>query len=264
MRLVIVGACGRMGEAIARLALAREDVQIVGAVDTRGCGESLGRRIGNPELAVTVTDQLEATLQNAEVMIDFSTPEGTVSNLAACARAGVAAVVGTTGQEDRFAEQLEPLAAHIPILIAANTSLGVTVLSELVRAAARALPEQFDIEIHEAHHRDKLDAPSGTALKLGEAAAQGRGQTLQALRAEPYASGHRRSRGTIGFAVSRGGDVVGEHVVRFTGLGESLTLGHYATDRAIFARGALEAAAWLRGRPAGRYDMRDVLGIKSV
>lgn len=264
MRLVIVGACGRMGEAIAKLATQSPGIEIVGAVDAGGVGQTLGSRLGMPALTLPITDQLETVLPAAEVMVDFSSPRATLTHLAACARHGVAAVVGTTGQEPDFAEALQPLSQRIPILIAANTSLGVTLLTELVRAAARALPSDFDIEIHEAHHRHKLDAPSGTALKLGDAAAEGRGQTLEQLGVSTPVSGQPRPVGAIGFSVSRGGDIVGEHEVRFAGLGESLTLSHHASDRAIFARGALQAAAWLQGQGPGRYDMRDVLGIKAV
>lgn len=264
MRLVIVGACGRMGQAIAKIAASRDDVELVGAVDARGGGQHLGTQIGLPTLDLTVTDQLEPVLTRADVMVDFSSPLGTVRHLEACARAGVAAVVGTTGQETGFDAQVAGMAQRIPILIAANTSLGVTLLTELVRAAARALPAEFDIEIHEAHHRHKLDAPSGTALKLGRAAAEGRGQSLEQHLIESHRTGVPRAPGAIGFAVTRGGDIVGEHEVRFAGLGESLTLAHYATDRVIFARGALEAAKWLTGRAPGRYDMRDVLGVKTV
>lgn len=264
MRLVIVGACGRMGEAIAKLAVARQDIQIVGAVDASGHGQSLGARIGVPTLDITVSSGLESVLPGAQVMVDFSSPRATLEHLRHCARQGVAALVGTTGHDADFHTALAPLAKEIPILIAANTSLGVTLLTELVRAAARALPAEFDIEIHEAHHRHKLDAPSGTALKLGRAAAEGRGHRLEQLMVETHLSGHPRPEGAIGFAVSRGGDIVGEHEVRFAGVGESITLSHYASDRAIFARGALQAAAWLVGKAPGRYDMADVLGIKSV
>ena len=264
MRLVIVGACGRMGQAIAKLATTRADVDLIGAIDAQGAGQALGPAIGVPALDLKVTDQLEAALTGAEVMVDFSSPLGTVRHLEACARAGVAAVVGTTGHEAGFDEQVAALAQRIPILIAANTSLGVTLLTELVRAAARALPTEFDIEIHEAHHRQKLDAPSGTALTLGRAAAEGRGHRLEQRMVESHQTGVPRAPGAIGFSVTRGGDIVGEHEVRFAGLGESLSLAHYASDRMIFARGALEAAKWLIGRAPGRYEMRDVLGVKTV
>lgn len=264
MRLVIIGACGRMGQAIAKLAAMHDDVKLIGAVDAQGAGQSLGLTIGIPALDLTVTDQLESALMEADVVVDFSSPRGTLVHLEACAQAGVAAVVGTTGHEAGFDDQVAALAKRIPILIAANTSLGVTLLTELVRAAARALPAEFDIEIHEAHHRHKLDAPSGTALKLGRAAAEGRGHSLEELMLESHRTGVPRAPGAIGFAVTRGGDIVGEHEVRFAGLGESLVLAHHASDRGIFARGALEAAKWLVGRAPGRYDMRDVLGIKTV
>lgn len=269
MRLVIVGACGRMGEAIARLAIAREDIEIVGAVDAAGVGQSLGQQIGVsaidiPALDIRITPDLAAVLPGADVVVDFSSPRATLSYLSQCARQKVAVVVGTTGHDADFDAAVAPLAKEIPILIAANTSLGVTLLTELVRAAARALPADFDIEIHEAHHRHKLDAPSGTALKLGRAAAEGRGKSLEQLRVDPHLTGLPRPPGAIGFAVTRGGDIVGEHEVRFAGMGESLTLSHHASDRVIFARGALQAASWLSGQAPGRYDMTDVLGIKSV
>jgi 4-hydroxy-tetrahydrodipicolinate reductase len=154
-------------------------------------------------------------------------------------------------------------AAEIPVLVAPNTSLGITLLIELVRAASKALPASFDIEIAEAHHRHKRDAPSGTALALGRAAAEGRGQDLAKVGVGSRSGDSPRKEGEIGFAVTRGGDIVGEHSVVFAGAGEVLTLGHRATDRSIFAQGAVRAAAWLAGRPAGRYAMRDVVGYKT-
>jgi 4-hydroxy-tetrahydrodipicolinate reductase len=252
MRVLIVGAAGRMGRAIRGLLDEWPEAKLVGAVDRQG-DASLG-----------ITTDLRAALINAEVMIDFSSPEQTAANLAACAEHGVAALIGTTGLGPDVEAAAEAAAQRIPVLIAANTSIGVTLLVELVRGAARTLPADFDIEIIEAHHRHKQDAPSGTALALGEAAAAGRGQRLTEVTAPPRVGVAPRQSGEIGFAVVRGGDIVGEHSVLFAGAGERITLGHQATDRTIFARGALQAAYWLVGKAPGRYKMVDVIGLKSV
>jgi 4-hydroxy-tetrahydrodipicolinate reductase len=251
MRVVIVGAAGRMGCALREALGQSPDVQLVGAID-RETDASRG-----------ISTDLESALGGADVMIDFSSPASTVGNLAACARHGVAALVGTTGLSDEAERAATEASSRIPVLIAANTSLGVTLLIELVRQAARALPADFDIEITEGHHRYKKDAPSGTALALGRAAAEGRGQTLEAVRGAVREGEAPRKSGEIGFSVIRAGDLVGDHVVLFGGEGERITLGHQATDRAIFARGALQAASWLIGRAPGRYRMVDVLGLKT-
>ena len=270
MRLVIVGAAGRMGLAITRECAADPQVRVVGAVDHAGSaaiGRDLGALAGIGALGVPVLDDLEAAFLSAtepvDVVIDFSTPSATASHLATCASRGVAVLVGTTGLDAGVDSVAAAAAQRVPVLIAPNTSIGVTLLIELVRAAARALPAAYDIEIVESHHRAKRDAPSGTALALGRAAAEGRGATLESLRL-PDARDGLRVEGGIGFAVLRGGDIVGEHELRFCGTGEALTLGHRATDRAIFARGALQAARWLVDRAAGRYQMLDVIGLKTT
>jgi len=252
MRVVIVGAAGRMGCAIREALVHRPDVQSVGAID-REIDASRG-----------ISTDLDSALRGADVMIDFSSPSSTVANLAACVRHGVAALVGTTGLSDEAERAASEASARIPVLVAANTSLGVTLLIELVRQAAKALPADFDIEITEGHHRHKKDAPSGTALALGRAAAEGRGQDFESVRGPPRPNGEApRQVGGIGFSVIRAGDLVGDHVVLFAGEGERVTVGHQATDRAIFARGALKAASWLAGRAPGRYQMVDVLGLKT-
>lgn len=210
-----------------------------------------------------MTADLSAALSAADVAVDFSSPQVTGRNLDTCRLAGKPLLIGTTGFPPEVDRQVEEAARAIPVLVAPNTSLGVTLLIELVRQAARALPESFDIEIVEAHHRMKRDAPSGTALALGRAAAEGRNQPFGRSRAVARRDGEPRKDGEIGFAVIRAGDIVGEHTVLFAGAGESLTLAHRATDRGIFARGALEAAAWLAARPAGRYFMRDLVAYKS-
>jgi 4-hydroxy-tetrahydrodipicolinate reductase len=194
-----------------------------------------------------------------DVIIDFSRAEAVGATAQACAQAGVPLMIGTTGLEPDTQRQIDTAAARIPLLVSANTSLALNVLLELVRRAAEALPPGYDIEILETHHRRKVDAPSGSALALGEAAAAGRGEALDRPVGLTGAQPGPRGTGGIGFAVARGGDVVGEHEVRFLGEGEQLRLTHVATDRAIFARGALAAALWLVGRAPQRYRMADFL-----
>ena len=253
MRVVIVGAAGRMGRCLRDLLADWRGATLVAAIDRTA------------DAAAGITTDLSAALVEAQVMLDFSSPARTVEHLDACAAQGVAALVGTTGLGPEVEAAADRAARAVPVLIAANTSLGVTLLIELVRAAARALPADFDLEIIEAHHRHKQDAPSGTALALGAAAAGGRGESLAQLMAPPRVSGRPRRAGEIGFAVLRGGDLVGSHTVLFAGSGEQLTLAHQATDRAVFARGALQAAAWLVGQRPGRYAMADVVsGYKNV
>lgn len=267
MRVVIAGASGRMGAALARCARERTGVCIVGALD-RPDSPALGRDFGDLSgigpLGVAVEAELAPLLRGADVLIDFSSPAVTARNLRACADAGVAVLVGTTGLGADVESAAAQAAGRVPVLIASNTSLGVTLLEALVRAASRALPADFDIEIVEAHHRHKQDAPSGTALTLGRAAADGRGQRLEDVMVPARAGVGARRPGEIGFAVLRGGDVVGDHSVLFAGEAERLTLSHQATDRAIFARGALRAAEWLTAQRPGRYAMADVIGIKSI
>ena len=259
IRAAIIGVSGRMGQALVRAA-ASESIQVTAAVasaKSEALGKDAGALAGVGKLGVTVTADLAAALAQADVAIDFSNATATQTNLAACRQARKPLLIGTTG----FAldAEVDAAAKDIPVLVAPNTSLGVTLLIELVRQAAAALPATFDIEIVEAHHRMKKDAPSGTALALGKAAAEGRDQPLDAVRV----AGAARTGSEIGFAVVRAGDIVGEHSVLFAGMGESLTLSHRATDRAIFARGALQAAAWLQARAAGRYFMRDLFTNKS-
>jgi 4-hydroxy-tetrahydrodipicolinate reductase len=265
IRAVIIGASGRMGRALVRAASETPDFAVVAAVASATSsvlGRDAGELAGVGVIGVPVTRDLPAALSQADVAIDFSSAQATQSNLAACCVARKALLVGTTGFSSELTAAFEAAAKDIPLLVAPNTSVGVTLLIELVREAARALPAQFDIEIVEAHHRMKQDAPSGTALALGKAAAEGRKQPF----AGPGPAGRGgvgRREGEIGFAVLRGGDIVGEHAVRFAGIGESLTLSHQATDRALFARGALQAAAWLALRPPGAYFMRDLVAYKS-
>ncbi len=263
LRAVIIGVSGRMGRSLVRAAQPLADVTITAAVASSASaalGRDAGELAGMEPLGVTVSADLAAALQVADVAIDFSHPQATAGHLAACRAAGTPLLIGTTGFAQNIEADLADAARHIAVLVAPNTSLGVALLTELVRTAAHVLPETFDIEILETHHRMKRDAPSGTALALARAAGEGRGLgESEALAGAGAARAGARPVGQIGFAVSRGGDVVGEHDVRFLGAGETLVLGHRATDRGIFARGALTAALWLVQQPAGRYAMRDIL-----
>jgi len=260
LRVTITGAGGRMGQALARAAEGYSDLQLVAALD-HADAESMGRPV-IPEASVRVSSDIEAALAQCNVVVDFTRPEATMALLDAARRAGKGMVIGTTGFSASQLADIDTASADIPIVMAANFSLGVNLLRALVARATRSLGEQFDIEIVEAHHRHKVDAPSGTALALGEAAAEARGVSLDdvAVKSRDGHTGARPS-GSIGFATVRGGDVVGDHQVFFLGDGERIEIGHRASSRATFANGALRAAAWLHGRTPGRYDMFDVLGL---
>jgi 4-hydroxy-tetrahydrodipicolinate reductase len=268
VRAVIVGAAGRMGRALVRAAHETGSVQVIGAIDAVQSGQ-LGRDAGAvaglQPIGVAVAADLDAALAlQPAVVIDFSYADAVPETIDHCAAAGVALLIGTTGLSEAIAARFDAVSRKIPLLVAANTSLGVALLIELVRAAAARLPSDYDVEIFEAHHRDKQDAPSGTAIALGRAAAAARGRRLEDSVAWARQGPGPRRPGEIGFAVSRGGDLVGEHRVVFAGTGEQVVLEHRATDRAVFARGALAAAVWLARQPSGRYAMRDVLGLQSV
>lgn len=260
MKVGIVGVAGRMGAELVKALAGSPEARLAAAVDRPGSaavGRDAGDLAGIAATGVVVSSDLKAVLSGLDVVIDFSSASAVGATAEACAAAGVALLVGTTGLDERISRQLDAAAASVPVLVSANTSLALNVLLELVHRAARALPAGYDIEIFEAHHRHKVDAPSGTALALGDAAAAGRGERLHRPVNLTGAAAGARNSGGIGFSVVRGGDVVGEHDVRFLGQGEQLRLSHVATDRAIFARGALSAALWLVGRPKGRYKMAD-------
>ncbi|MDQ6917213.1 MAG: 4-hydroxy-tetrahydrodipicolinate reductase [Pseudomonadota bacterium] len=258
-----------MGQVLIEAVLASPDLTLTGALEIPGSalvGRDVGERVGRT-VGVPVTADISAAIRNADVMIDFTRPEGTLANLAACAAAKVGAVVGTTGLSDGDKEKLRQLARAIPIVVAPNMSVGVNVLFKLVEVAAQRLGDDYDIEIVEMHHRHKVDAPSGTALKLGEAAATALGRDLKSagVYARKGVTGERPAR-AIGFATVRGGDVVGEHTVIFAGDGERIELTHRAGSRMNFAQGALRAARFVAlKRTAGEprmYDMQDVLGLR--
>ncbi len=257
IRTVLIGASGRMGRNLIRVFPEFEALALAAAIVGAGSA-ALGRDAGElaerGALGVAISAELAPALQGAQLAIDFSHPDATASNLEACVAAGVPLLIGTTGVSERVQAQFEVAAQRIPLLVAANTSRGLNVLLELAQRASAALPASYDIEVFEAHHRDKIDAPSGTALALARAAGAGRGLQPEALRptARLGLTG-ARTPGHVGFAVVRGGDVIGEHELRFLGPGERLTLAHSVTDRAVFARGALAAGQWLAAQRPGRY-----------
>jgi len=263
--VVITGVSGRMGRMLATLCAGSDRLRLVGALERPGhdwIGRDLGTATGGAATGVTVTDDPVAAFAKARAVIDFTAPAATVEFAALAAQARAVHVIGTTGLDPADLRKIRAAARHAVIVRAGNMSLGVNLLVQLTRRVAAALDAEWDIEVVEAHHRMKVDAPSGTALMLGEAAAEGRGTTLEALRT-PAREGITgpRAPGSIGFSAIRGGDVVGEHDVIFAAEGERVVLRHLATDRAIFARGALKAALWGQGRDPGEYDMLDVLGL---
>jgi 4-hydroxy-tetrahydrodipicolinate reductase len=265
LKLAVFGAAGRMGRAVLQCAADADDLKIVGAVTEPKeplLGRDAGEVAGLAALGVPLTDDPKHGLQGAQAAIDFTLPSATEANVRACVETGTPVVVGTTGLEARQLKALEQAAHEIPVVYARNLSVGVNIFMELVGRAAQALDEDFDVEIVEAHHRHKGDAPSGTALALGERLAAARGRKLAdvAVYARHGRTGPRVP-GTIGFAVVRGGNVAGDHSVIYIGSEEQIEVKHHARDRKMFARGALRAARWVAGRAPGLYAMSDVLGF---
>ena len=268
MNLVVVGAAGRMGRMLVRTIHQTPGARVIGAVEAPGSsvlGQDVGTLAGIGALGVAITDDALDLFAKADGVIDFTTPVATRAYAAMAAAAGIVHVVGTTGLSDEDVGALRQAAEKTVIVQEGNMSLGVNVLSALVRKAASILGPEFDIEIVEMHHRMKVDAPSGTALMLGEAAAEGRAVAL-----DTHAIAHRhgmtgvRPDGHIGFASLRGGTVIGEHSAVFAGSGERLVLSHIAEDRSLFASGAVRAALWAKGQTPGFYGMDDVLGLKHL
>ena len=245
LQVAVFGASGRMGRAVIAVVEESADAAVKGTATSSG----------DPA----------AALRGADVAIEFALPQATAANLAACVAAKRPLVIGTTGHDEPQRDQIAAAAREIAIVMAPNMSLGVNLLLKLVELTAGKLDAGYDIEIFEAHHRNKKDAPSGTALALGEAAAAGRGVKLSDVAEHPRDGiGPARARGAIGFSVVRGGDIVGDHTVTFAGVGERLELTHRASDRLAFARGAVLAARWLVGRPPGLYSMQDVLATSAI
>jgi len=264
LKLAIAGASGRMGRMLIEAALAQSDVTIVAAFDQNDspafghdCAKFLGRSTG-----VTVTEDF-SRLNGADVLIDFTRPEGTLEHLRACQAAGANMVIGTTGIDETGKQAIRAAAEKIAIVYAPNMGVGVNAMLKLLDTAARILNDGYDVEIIETHHKHKVDAPSGTALKMGEVIATARGQNLAevAVYAREGDVGERKA-SAIGFASIRGGDVIGDHTVLFAGIGERIEITHKASNRMSYAAGSMRAARFLAGRRTGLYDMSDVLGLK--
>lgn len=266
MRLIVVGAAGRMGRTLVRIVAETPGVTLAGAIERKGApeiGMDAGELAGPGANGVAIVDEPVAAFAKADGVLDFTAPSATVAYAELAAQARIVHVIGTTGLSADDEQKIEAAARHAVIVKSGNMSLGVNLLAALVRQAAKALDADFDVEILEMHHKHKVDAPSGTALLLGKAAAEGRGIDLDrhSVRSRDGHTGARK-RGDIGFATLRGGAIVGEHSVILAGEGESIELTHRAFDRALFARGAVRAALWGRDRKPGLYSMTDVLGLQ--
>jgi 4-hydroxy-tetrahydrodipicolinate reductase len=264
MKIAVAGASGRMGRTLVELVLGAGDLELFGAIEAAG-HPALGQDAGGGAApsGVRITSDAAAAVAGAECLIDFTAPAATLAHLDACARSKVAMVIGTTGLSAAQRERVVDASARIPIVFAPNMAVGVNVVFKLAETAARALGDGYDVEIIEAHHRNKVDAPSGTALRIGEivAGALGRDLGRNASHGRRGNTGQRDPK-AIGFHAIRGGDIVGEHTVIFAGEGERVELVVRSTSRATYALGALRACRFLRGRPAGLYDMQDVLGLR--
>lgn len=263
--IAVTGASGRMGRMLIAQILQSDRMKLAAAIERAGhdwIGKDVGEAMGGAPLGVTVTDDARAGIAAADVVIDFTAPAATIAFAEIAAETGAVHVIGTTGMSEEEIAALSPATEKTAVIRAGNMSLGVNLLVQLTKRVAAALDEDFDIEVIEAHHNQKVDAPSGTALMLGEAAAKGRGVRLKEVsdRGRDGITGARK-RGDIGFTAIRGGDIVGEHDVLFAAAGERIVLRHIASDRTVFARGALKAALWGLGRAPGAYDMLDVLGL---
>jgi 4-hydroxy-tetrahydrodipicolinate reductase len=264
LKIAIAGSSGRMGRMLIEAVAAADDCVLSGALDvpaSPALGQDASGFLGHAS-GVPITADLRTGLAGAHVLIDFTRPEGTLAHLAVCRELGVAAVIGTTGFTDAQKAEIAEHARHIGIMMAPNMSVGVNVVLKLLDMAARALSEGYDIEVIEAHHRHKVDAPSGTALKMGEVVAEALGRDLKtcAVYGREGVTGERDP-STIGFATVRGGDIIGDHTVLFAGTGERIEITHKSSSRATYAQGSLRAARFLAGRGAGLFNMNDVLGI---
>jgi len=264
-RIAIAGASGRMGQMLIEAVRAADDCALTGALDMAG-SPSMGQDAGafaGQTTGVRITSDLREGLQSSQVLIDFTRPEGTMAHLKACRELGVAAVIGTTGFTEAQKAEIATIAKDIAIMMAPNMSVGVNVTLKLLEMAAKALSTGYDIEIIEAHHRHKVDAPSGTALKMGEVIAGALGRDLKdcAVYAREGVTGERDP-SSIGFATIRGGDIVGDHTVLFAGIGERIEISHKSSSRVTYAQGSLRAVRFLATRKTGLFDMFDVLGLK--
>ncbi|MFC0254162.1 4-hydroxy-tetrahydrodipicolinate reductase [Massilia consociata] len=266
LKIAVAGASGRMGRMLVDAIQAAPDAVLAGALDVAG-SPSIGMDAGafaGQLTGVIIQSDLAAALKDADVLIDFTRPEGTLQHLEYCAANGVQLVIGTTGFDDAGKAAIRAGSEKVGVVFAPNMSVGVNVTLKLLEMAAKSFSEGYDIEIVEAHHRHKVDAPSGTALKMGEVIADALGRDLKqcAVYGREGVTGERDP-STIGFATVRGGDVVGDHTVMFLGTGERIEISHKSSSRVTYAHGALRAARFLSGKPSGLFDMHDVLGLKA-
>ncbi len=264
MKIAIAGASGRMGHMLIETVLGADDAELVGALDVPGpsIGSDAGAFLGRPT-GVTIESDLARGLASAEYLIDFTRPEGTLRHLEYCAAHGIKMIIGTTGFDDAGKAAIRAAAQKTAIVFAPNMSVGVNVTMKLLELAAKSFSHGYDIEIIEAHHRHKVDAPSGTALKMGEVIAEALGRDLKdvAVYAREGVTGERDP-SSIGFATIRGGDIVGDHTVLFAGIGERIEITHKSASRVTYAHGSLRAARFLAGKTIGLFDMQDVLGLR--
>jgi 4-hydroxy-tetrahydrodipicolinate reductase len=265
MKIAIAGATGRMGKMLIEAVLNCTDTELVGALEHESCpllGEDAGAFLGK-KTGVAITSDIEKALSGAEFLIDFTRPEGTMAHLAVAQKTGSKMIIGTTGLSPEQIESLKKASANLAIVFAPNMSVGVNATFKLLEIAAKMLNEGYDIEIVEAHHRHKVDAPSGTALRMGEVIADALGEKLDdvAVYAREGHTGERKA-GSIGFATIRGGDIVGDHTVLFAGEGERIEISHKSSSRQSYAQGSLRAARFLQGQNSGLFDMQDVLGLR--
>jgi 4-hydroxy-tetrahydrodipicolinate reductase len=265
LNLAIAGASGRMGRTLIEAVLRGADMKLAAALEMAGSpqlGKDAGELVG-ASCSVKITDDVERALKGCDALIDFTRPEGTLHHVALCRKLGVRFVIGTTGFDDAGKKTIADAAKEIAIAMAPNFSVGVNVTFKLLETAAQSLGKGYDIEVIEAHHRLKVDAPSGTALRMGEVVAQATGRDLKqcAIYGREGVTGERKD-DTIAFSTIRGGDLVGDHTVMFVGMGERLEITHRSSSRMNYATGALRAAQWVMARPSGLYDMFDVLGFR--
>jgi 4-hydroxy-tetrahydrodipicolinate reductase len=265
LKIAVAGASGRMGRMLIEAIAAAPDAVLTGALDVHGAlavGSDAGAFSGQLT-GVAIQSDLALGLADADYLIDFTRPEGTLAHLAYCAEHGIKLIIGTTGFDEAGKAAIAAAATRTAIMFAPNMSVGVNVTLKLLELAAKSMSEGFDIEIIEAHHRHKVDAPSGTALKMGEVIADALGRDLKqcAIYGREGVTGERDP-STIGFATIRGGDIVGDHTVLFAGTGERIEISHKSSSRVTYAHGALRAARFLADKPAGLYDMQDVLSLK--
>lgn len=265
MKIAVVGSTGRMGQMLVKQVIKTEDVNLSGVTEhakSSYIGKDIGNIIGKDKVGITVESNPKTVFENSDSVIDFTIPEASLEHTKIASETGTTMVIGTTGFTDEQLKQMRIYAQQVPIIISYNMSVGVNIMKALTEVAASKLGIEYDVEIVEMHHKRKIDAPSGTAVELGEIVANARGQNLEDVQVPPrWGRTGAREEGTIGFSVLRGGDVIGDHTVMFAGPQERIEITHKSSNREIYAAGAVHAAKWLSHQKPGLYSMRDVLGL---